>query len=456
MPGTFYGIGFTSRALRAFQSALDITGHNIANANTPGYTRQVANFGNVEGVRQFGLNPYMLGAGTDITSVSRARDRFLEMRYTSNQGELGRNSELLASLKNIETVMNEPGTNGISSALGKYFDSWSALASNPGEGALRGAVQAAGATLTSRIRGLAKELNSQSSDNAAQIANSLDRIDQLTAGIAEMNSQIRIISSGGGIPNDLLDQRDAMVTELGSMMDLTTTDNQDGTVILSVSGYMLVDYSGSRPIPRTYDAAAQTLTDPTANLTISITTGKLAGQFQASTKATAMLADLDKFTTNLRDTVNTMHQAGTNSLGTTGIDFFKGNGAYDIDLSAEVKADARNISSGASGRESDGGLALSLANLRDTKIVGLGDMSFRNFYGSMVSGLGRDVSVSQASFDTQLAVAKQIQGQIESISGVNLDEEMANMMKFQRSYQAAAKTLSILDQVTEDLIGMIR
>lgn len=456
MPGSFYGIGFTSRALRAFQSALDVTGHNIANANMPGYKRQVANFGNVEGTRAFGLNPYMMGAGTDISSVTRARDRFLEMRFNANQGELGRQDSVLGSLKNIESVMNEPGTNGISSALGKYFDAWSALSSNPGEAALKGQVQAAGATLASRVRGLSRELKGQSTQSSEEITRTFDRIDELTTGIAELNGQIRAISSGGGIPNDLLDQRDAMVSELGSMVDVTTSEASDGTAIVSVSGYMLVDYSGSRSIPRTYDAASQTISDPATNITLPISTGKLAGQMQASVKATAMLADLNKFTEVLRDSVNALHQTGTNSLGTTNINFFGGTSSADFDLSTEVKADTRNISVGTSGRESDGGLALSLANLRDTKHTGLGDVSLRTYYSGIVSGLGRDVSVAQSSFETQEAVAVQLQGQIEAISGVNLDEEMANMMKFQRSYQAAAKTLSILDQVTEDLIGMIR
>ncbi|MFN8220876.1 MAG: flagellar hook-associated protein FlgK [Fimbriimonadales bacterium] len=456
MPGSFYGISLASRALRAFQSALDVTGHNVANASTTGYTRQIADLSGAYGVRVNGLQSFILGGGVDVASVNRSRDVFLAMRMQSTQSEISRSDAMLSTLKQIEGVMNEPGANGIGSALDKFFDSWSALAANPGEASLKMQVQTAASTLASRIRSVYREVSGQASQANEQVTTTFDRIDQLTSSIANLNSQIRQGSANGAKPNDLMDQRDQMVNELSSLMNVQTSENSDGTVQVMLSGYALVDYSGSRPIPRTFDANAQTVTDPATNLSLPVTGGRLAGQFQAIVRAGSMQSDLDKLATTIRDQVNALHVTGTNQYGTTDLDFFGGTGAGDFDLSNFIKNDAGAIATGTSGRPGDGGLALALAGLRDTKVAGLGNLSMKQFYGGVVSGIGNDIATQQTNLETHQAVAEQITGQIEAVSGVNLDDEMANMLRFQRSYQAAAKTLSIFDQVTEDLIGLIR
>lgn len=456
MPSAFYGINLASRALRAFQSGLDITGHNIANANTVGYNRQTVGMANVSGITQIGLQSFMLGAGVDVASVTRARDVFLAMRHQSTQADLSRADAMLGTLQGIETAINEPSTTGVTASLGKLFDAMSALASNPGDHALKGQVQAAGSSLANKLRTLYRDLNGQIETNALAVTQTFDRIDELTTQIADLNLQIRQNSGNGATPNDLLDRRDLLVNELSTLVNINTQPQQDGTVLVSISGFTIVDYDSAKPIPRTYDEATQRITDPTTGASYPITGGKLLGLFQAKQKLTEFQGQLDTLADSLRTEFNALHAAGTNSLGQTGINFFNiGTGALDFDLSAEVLADPEAIATGTSGRDGDNGTMLALANLRETKIAALGNRTFRGFYSDVVTDVARSIQTSKDAFSTQLAVLEQVEAQIQSISGVSLDDEMANMLMYQKSYQAAARVLSIFDQVTEDLINLI-
>lgn len=459
MPSPFHGINLASNALRAFQRQLDVTGNNIGNVNTPGYSRQVADLVTPEGTTVYGVRPFTIGNGVSIGNVNRIRDQFLETRRMSENAQLGRFTTLSGGLRGVLSVYGEPSDTGIANALDQFFNSWSALASNPGSPGARETVQAAGATLASRVRTTYGQLVSAESLVTTQIDGTLARIDELAARIADLNGQIRQRVGSGDQPNELLDARDQAIKDLSGLVDLTTYRNGDGGISVYVNQFTLVDSVGSHAFPKTYDALTSTVTDGVQ--TYDVRSGKLAGLFGTISKSTGYRAQLDTFANSLRTSVNSMHSTGVNENNTTGIAFFNDanpqTGAIDFDLDAQVKADARNISAGVSGASGDGGLALALSRIRDdTTIAGLGGRSPTSYYADLVSGIGRDASAAEVSSGTQEAIVSQIDLQVQSISGVSLDDEMANMMKFQRSYQAAAKALTVFDQVTEDLINMLR
>jgi flagellar hook-associated protein 1 FlgK len=181
---------------------------------------------------------------------------------------------------------------------------------------------------------------------------------------------------------------------------------------------------------------------------------------QGLNKVGEFKANLDTFANTLRSQVNGLHRSGQLSDGTTNIDFFNDSnpqtGAANFGLSAAVLASADNITNGSTGAAGDGGVALALSRLRESNIAGLGGKTFKNFYGEFVSGIGRDIQVAESSMDTQGAIIQQVDLQRQAEMGVNLDDEMANLLQYQRSYQAAAKALSVLNEVTEDLVNLIR
>lgn len=459
MPSPFQGIETAGRALRAFQRGLDIAGHNIANVNTPGYSRQVADYGPTDPTRFWGMSQLDLGTGVSIFSVNRIQDLFLHARMVAAQGQMGRFEAANAKATQIESLLNEPGDKGVSGALNRFFNAWSSLASNPGQVGARIEVQQAGKFLTDRVRGLYNDLTSLQSQTQSEIKGTFTQIDALTQRIAKLNTDIRMEVSSGAQPNDLLDQRDQAVLDLGKLIDVQTHRQTDGSIWVQTGSLTLVDTGGNRPFPQTYDSATFSVND--GSFDHGVRSGSLYGLMETLNSVSAKQGQLDSLANNLRSEINAMHRAGTNPNGTMDISFFAETaippttGAIDFALGAEVLADPNNISAGTSGREADGGLALSLSQLRDGAIAGLGGKTFSNYYSSLVSSVAGDVVGSLNSLDTQIAVIQQIDAQRQSVSGVSLDEEMANMLKLQRSYQAAAKALSLFDQVTEDLINLV-
>lgn len=462
MPGAFHGIDIAARALRAFQRAIDVTGHNIANVNTRGYSRQTIDlstdmalgFRTLTGMQQ-------LGSGVSIASVNRIRDVFLDARMRETSGDIGRFSMLAQNLDSIGSIYGEPGTNGISSAINKFFDSWSGLASNPNDVAARLNVQQAGSTLASRIRGAYHNLQAQANQIGSQISGTIAEINNIGKQIAELNAQIRSSMGAGGSPNDLLDQRDQLVANLSNLTGVHTETFQDGTLTVYIGSFVLVDGGGDRNFPSTYDSTTMTVTDGTNSYPVR--SGELAGNMQSLNAVRAQMANLDALANTLRSEVNAMHTSGINPNGTTNVNFFNDvtppalqTGAIDFDLSAEVKADTKNISAGTSSRAGDGGLALAMSQMRDTRWTILHGMTFSGYQQFNASQVGQQANSFKQDLETHELVAAQIDRQQQSVSGVSLDDEMANMLRFQRSYQAAAKALTVMDQVTEDLIGLLR
>lgn len=444
-------------ALRAFQRALDITGNNVSNVNTQGYSRQSIQFSEVEPTRDGNA---FIGNGVSGGIVSRIQDQFLFVRQIQASSEDGRLNSLGAGLSNVQAVLNEPAGAGISDALNKLFNAWSALGSSPGDSALRQQVQQAGTTLSSRVRGMYSNLQGQGTQTDLQIAGVIQQAQGLVNSIAQLNTEIRTQTANGAVPNDLLDARDQAVQQLAQIMPVTVQPQPDGTVMLFSGQMTLADSAGPATIPTTFDTTAGTLTNGT--LVFPVTGGKLAGLFQTAQKITSYKQQLDTFANTMRTQFNSIHTTGTNALGATNQNFFAdvaaGNpqtGAVDFDLDAAIKADPRAIATGVSGDPGDGGLALSLSALRDTQIAALGGQTFGGFYGDLVATVGQDVATVNSQSDTSRAVMQQIGAQIQSVSGVSLDDEMGNLLRFQRSYQAAAKALSVFDQTTNDLINMI-
>lgn len=460
MPGTFHGINLASNALRAFQFGMDITGHNLANVNTRGYTRQSVEYGAMDPTRVHFNRSWELGQGVTIESINRVRDSFLDARMQYAQGDLGRFQTLSTALQQIQGVFNEPGDSGIASALDKFFNSWSALGSNPSQAAARLEVQQTGQVLANRIRSAFANLTAQANRTNDDIRQTIAEVDSLSSQIANLNEAIRQHVAGGGSANDLMDQRNMAIDKLSQLIAIDTVPGPNGDIYVHFGGYPLVDTAGAHSFPATYDAAAFTVSDGTYNYPVRA--GKLMGQFETLGKIAQYKASLDTLANTLRAEVNTIHKSGINPNGGTDIPFFTENsvdpqnGAIDFDLTAAIKADPNNIVSSLTNVPGDGGLALSIAGLRSAASALLGGKTYAKWYAEFISGVAGDTNYAKGSEETHLALTQQVEQQRQSVSGVSMDDEMANMLRFQRSYQAAAKILSIFDQVTEDLIAMVR
>lgn len=462
MPSPFHGINMASNALRMFQRALDTTGHNISNVNTAGYSRQTVDFSQLEPTLFYSQNRLQaLGNGVTIASVNRIRDVFLEARRQGVSSEQGRLGTLSTALGKVEQLFQEPGGTGINDALNKFFNAWSSLASNPNEAGNRIQVQLAGQTLSDRVRNAFNDLRALQAQQNQAVTDTISQVQVLTNRIADLNTQIKAKTAMGAQPNDLLDLRDQTLQQLSTLVNITPYQQGDGAISVVMGNLPLVDTQGAYQFPTTFDAATMSMTGPGGPYRVS--SGQLAGLFQSLNDIQGYMGQLDNLANTLRTQINSAHMTGTNPLGNTNVPFFNDvvppatqTGAIDFDLSAAIKTDPQAIASSVTGLAGDGSLALSLSRLRDTGIPGFGGRTFSRFFGDLVGEIGRDSVAAQTSLETQNAVALQVDQQIQAVSGVSLDDEMANMLRFQRSYQAAAKVLSVFDQVTQDIINLIR
>ncbi len=458
MPGTFSSINMASNALRLFQRGLDTTGHNIANVNTRGYSRQTVEYKALNALTYYSEGWKALGQGVGLSAIARIRDGYLEASARNNLGNSGKFQTLAATLKQVEAAFNEPGDGGIAASMDKFFDAWSALGSNPNDAGARLQVQSAGTLMTSRVRGTYNNLLSYEAQLTKTAESTVNRINQLAEQIAGLNTEIRQYAATGGHANDLMDQRDMAVREMSGLIDTKVETFEDGSYAVYVANYPIVDSVGARPMPTTFDPVAGTF--DAGGITYTVRNGELSGIFQALSEVSTQKTQLDALANEMREQFNALHMTGIDQDGNTGIAFFNDavprTGAIDFDLSGTVKGSPRSIAAGLTGEPGDGGLALSFSQMRDTAFAALGNRSFQDFYSSNLGSIGTQAAYYDAAAKTEEAVGQQIENQVQSVSGVSLDDEMTEMMRYQRSYQAAARALTVFDQVTEDLIAMLR
>lgn len=445
--------------MRSFQQALNVTGHNVSNVNTPGFSRQAVDFGQTDPQYVYGIGGQLaFGSGVTINSVNRMRSAFLDAQAGRAASDLGSTGTMAGKLSQVTGIYG-PTTSGIKTALDAFWNSWSALASQPDSQALRSSVQAAGQTLADQVRGTWREFDAAKTQTDTEVVDTIKQVNDLAGEIAALNAQIRAAAVQGAEPNDLLDKRDQALQELSGLVNVTSKTFQDGTVSVFISQFTLVDTAGAYTLPSTYDAQAGTVSDSLGSYTIR--SGKLSGLFQGMVSIEAQMGKLDSLANTLRTQVNSIHKTIPDPDTTER--FFNDsapntpqNGASDFDLAAPIKADASLILAGSSGNAGDAGIALSLSQLRETPIGALGARTFGEFFVDAATSAASQQNYFESVQGSQSAVMSQIEAQRQSLSGVSLDDEMANMLRFQRSYQAAAKALTVFDQVTEDLINMLR
>lgn len=460
MAGPFLGINMTSQTLRSMQRALDTTGHNIANVNTAGYSRQRVDFSALTPLEFYSQGWHAVGQGVGIDGINRIRDQYLDQSARTTSSTLGKYSTMSTGLSRIDQIYGEPGDTGIANSLDAFFNAWSALASSPADGGAKAQVRVTGQTLADRVRSAYSSMATEKARVSNEINATLSKIDAITQEIASLNQQIKKFSMSNNSANDLMDRRDMAIENLSQLVNVTVEQFPDGSLAVYAAGATVVDSAGSRPFGKVWDAATSTVTDGT--LTYNVRGGSLAGLLGTVGSIDNNMGSLDQLANQLRTAVNNIHATGTNSLGNTGVNFFNGTntppqtGAIDFDLGAEVKASAEAVSSGTSGLPSDGFLALTMSKLRDVSHASLGNRNFNDFYQDQVSAVATEASYYEMAAATENSVLGQVKQQQTAVSGVSLDDEMANMMRFQRSYQAAARALTVFDQVAEDLIGMLR
>ena len=451
------------RAINAAQLALDTTTHNIANANTPGYSRQR--------VGQSASTPYTLpamhrnpmpaqiGTGVNIDGLDRVRDFFTDRQIRAATGELGDHATMVRYYDRIEALVNEPSTGEFSGQLDRFWNAWSDLSLDPSDLSARAVVLEEGAGIAETMNRMTNELSGLRGDAATEIDFVVSDINDLASGVADLNRDIRKLVALGQSPNDLMDRRDLMVDDLARMTGATATYNGDGTVDLSIDGRPLVSGMTTDPLQTQAGAGGNIDIVWSSDLAAVALPSSELGALQTLNNTTIpdIQADLDSFFSELTSGVNAIHQAGyglTDPAGPPpGRDFFEVTGGV-YSVNATLVGDPALVAAAQSpGQPGDNSNALAMAELATAKSTNGGTTSYNEHFGNLVAGIGSDARRAIEAALNQSAFVSYLETQRQSVSGVSIDEEVANLVKFQHSFEAAARAMTAADQALDTIIN---
>jgi flagellar hook-associated protein 1 FlgK len=459
MTSTFVGIETALRGLLAQQQALDLTGHNITNANTPGYTRETANMQTTLPVQ---VAPgIQLGTGVDVTSIQRIRDSFLDVQLRAQTMLQGSAQAKQDGLSQVESVLNEPSDTGLSALLGQYWAAWQNVANSPEDTATRQALVEAASGLATGLNTLSSQLSTFQSQTAQSAQLTVGEINSDAADLTSLNVSIFNAVAGGNAPNDLMDQRDQILDKLSQLGNVSTTDNGDGTIKVTFDGVTLVDGQTQRSIAESGGTIANDAPTP-ETATVGATNGKLGAlialrdttlpsyRSQLDTVASTLITQTNALQAGGVDANGVTQTGGVGLDGSTGKPFFSGTNASDIAVAVTAQQVAAASTAGLPGDNTNALRIAAMAN--DTTLAPLGGASIDGAYSQLVTTIGSDSADAQRAVTNATVLVDSLTNRRESVSGVSLDEEMTNLIRYQQGYSAAARALTSLDDAIELLI----
>jgi flagellar hook-associated protein 1 FlgK len=534
---TFHGIELLKRALFANEALINTTGHNISNANTPGYSRQqvqlteYAPIFTPDGTRA--VTAGQMGTGVDMTDITRVRNVFLDQQYRNNNSTLQQWTQIQTELNQIQAVFNEPSDTGISTVMSQFFNAWAQLGTpqSADDPSARSVVLQRAEELTNSFNSTSKNLQDIQTDILNGIQSDVQQVNTYLKQISDLTVQINNIESySNDKANDLRDQRDEILDQLSKLTDVTATEST-GTYTVTIGGQTVIDVQGTN---------APTVTNLTADsngqLSIPVTGGELKGYADSMANVVNYQSMLDtmvntfvqgsaqvtlpntySFSSNTTtmpfDAVlpdgtklnqgqpvpssgslpagtiitvqgfNGLHQLGYTMTSPTNSapPFFQTSDGSSTFTAANIKVndsivnDLRNIASSdqaetdSNGQlqvlHGNGDLAVMASNFGNSVLdfsqasangITYPQGTVTGYYNAIIDQIGIQGQQADLNVNNQQALVNQVDNQRQSVSGVSIDEEMANMIKYQQSYNAAAKLISVLDQMYDTINGMVK
>ena len=473
MPGTFFGLNTALRGLEAQQTAMDVTSHNIANASTPGYSRQFVDLQTTAPFYAPSLFPAgagQIGTGVAVVTVGRSHDDFIQQQIVYQNQAQSQQQSLSDALTQVSQIYNDPSNQGFSNLLSSYFTSWQQLANNPADGPSRAVVAAQGAALAAGFNGAATSLQNMQADQNRQVISGVQQVNTITSQISALNGQIQEVIAAGQQPNDLMDQRDTLLNQLSQLANIQYTVSNNGTANVSlVGGGSLVQGINSFQLGTVADATNPQFSDVVLQgqtTPLALSGGSLGGALQVRDVTLAdQLNKLNTLAGNVMSAVNNIETSTTtpayDNYGHAGIPFFTGTSAATMQVNAAITADPGKIAAAGSldpstglANPGDGSIATALSDLQNTPAAGQTG-TLQSQYDDIISKLGVDSQQALANVQTGGLVLQNLNAQESSVSSVSLDEEATNLIQYQHAYQAAAHVISVFDQTIGDMINQL-
>jgi flagellar hook-associated protein 1 FlgK len=480
MASLFGVLDVAGRGLLVAQRGVHVAGHNIANAETPGYSRQRP----VLAATRPLLHPTgHLGQGVEQLTIERVTDRFVQGQLVRQGGALGSTQAQAEALALLQEVFNEQGAPGLSAALSRLYDAFSDLAASPTPGAPveREAVRSAARALLDGLHGQDARLRELQRGTDAEIEGLLPQVNDLATRIEELNREI-VRQEVMAPANDLRDRRELLVRELAGLVDVRTYEDGRGALVVTLgNGLPLVEGGSARRLVAVADPGNPF--DPTfavvryqdgandVDVTADIGGGRLGGLLRSrDTLIPAAIRSLDTLAYNLAASVNAVHNAGVGLNGASG-DFFAPpaaveDSARDLALAPTVLASADAIAAGLGPAPGDNRNAVALAALRDTAapLFLPGDppgpasgpsRTLLEHVAAVAADVGTQARSLELSRQQQARLLEGLENRRDEVSGVSLDEEVTHLIRLQAAFQANSRVVGVVDRLLQDVIDLL-
>ncbi len=469
---TFMGLNTALRGVLAHQNALDVTGHNIANISTDGYTRQRAEMVTAPAWSNSSAfsatTPGQMGTGVEVLRIERLRDQFIDANVRQQFSRQGDAQAMVEQLAQVEAAFGEPGDTGLNALMTKYFSAMDQVASNPQDPGARQDFIAAGNALAQGFRQVATDLQAVATQSDQRLDATVTEINGISQRIAALNTEIRNAIDHGHQPNDLLDERDRLMDGLAKLVNFTSTENAatgEVTIIFPTTpGPMnLVDPTvpgGFNTIVRAdidnaFVAGLLTGGRALADERLSHATGLIYGV------PNGFITQLDTMVAEFTADMNAAHAAGFDLAGVAGAPLFAGVTAATVNFVLTSPNGVAAASTWAAPGEPGNGANFARI-LDDTTAdnparlaiqAALGNLSWEQYYKTIVGSVGSITESANRNMTNADVLVEMARGRRDQVSGVSMDEEMSNMLRFQHAYNASARVMTAMDEALDVIIN---
>jgi flagellar hook-associated protein 1 FlgK len=466
MLSTFLGLEIARRALFVNRSLIDITSHNIANANTKGYSRQEGLIVTSPAVSLPSIG--IIGTGSELKYIRRVRNEFLDIQYRDESRIKSYWDNLKGSLEEVEYILGEPTDNGLSSTISSFWNSWQELSTNPESMAVRGSLKEQVQTLISFLSHLRGELVLQRDQLDKDLEIQVNNINDIAVQIGALNEEIKRAYIRGQSPNDLLDKRDLLLDSLAELVNFDVSINEVGEAVINIRDHPLVGVNNT--VYKMVVSDGRVLWEDGSSVHLKDEQGRLSSILYARDNIIGIADDrgyeyetgyigvIDRLTAVIYQRVNELHRSGYGLDNSTGLDFFtliddtKGITAENIKINDLILQDLNKIASASiSDAPGDGSNALKIARIKDEFLID-GSFTVEDYWRNQISMLGIISQRAGLISDNQKVLVDAINNKREEVSGVSIDEEVINMIRYQQAFSAASRILTTLDEMLSILI----
>jgi flagellar hook-associated protein 1 FlgK len=469
--GLFGTLNMSARSLQAQQAGIEVAGHNLSNVNNPAYARQRVALATTPAVETG--EGFLQGTGVHVVAIQQVRSALLDSQLIVEnsvtgsleaqqnalqyaQADLGQEIDRRAIGAQGATAAAGIGQHGIGDAINDLFNSFQTLSTQPSSITQRDIVLTKATQLAERFQATDQRLADLNTSLNATVKSDVAQVNSLLGEIAMLNEKIaRAEINDTGAANDLRDSRQAKLEELGTLVKFEQSAGEASAVNVTINGVLMVDVTTVREQLETYDVAGKTMVRAAStDGPLTITSGRIHGTIDARDGAIQTLRDnLSSLASTLITEVNRLHQTGFGKDGSTGLAFFTGTNASDIAVNSAVTAE-KIAASDTNGDVGNNKIILSLAQLKEAPQAGLTNQSFSQNYSGIVANLGSALDSVNRGASDQAVVSNMVRAQRDSVSGVSIDEEMTDLVKYQRAYQASARVVNVVDEMLQTILSM--